>query len=161
MILERRPQDGDHLHEPLPRQADARDRADLDVRQVLGLAADLLRRPDERRPGDLAERQDDLAGLWLVAPLTGTLTLTFMLSAWLLAIGLLELYGAWQAREAPGAWTLAVAGALDDVLGVLIAVNLPSSASWALGLLIGISLVFWGVRALMLASALKDATPVA
>jgi uncharacterized membrane protein HdeD (DUF308 family) len=41
------------------------------------------------------------------------------------------------------------------VLGILIAVELPSSAGWAIGLLVGINLIFWGVRALVGARLLK------
>lgn len=45
---------------------------------------------------------------------------------------------------------------LSIVLAALIAMDLPSSAAWAIGLLVGINLVFWGVRALMAASLLKS-----
>jgi uncharacterized membrane protein HdeD (DUF308 family) len=40
---------------------------------------------------------------------------------------------------------------------VLIAADLPSSATWAIGLLVGINLIVWGVRALVLAAALGRA----
>lgn len=93
----------------------------------------------------------------LVAPLDGTLTLTFMLAVWFFGIGGLELLAAWRQRGAPGAGFIALNGALSVVLGLLIAVGLPSSADWAIGLLVGINLVFFGVRALMLASILKRA----
>jgi uncharacterized membrane protein HdeD (DUF308 family) len=93
----------------------------------------------------------------LVAPLDGTLTLTFMLAAWFFAIGLLELLAAWMARVVPGSGFIAFNGALSVALGLLIAFNLPSSADWAIGLLVGIYLVFWGIRALFLASVLKRA----
>jgi uncharacterized membrane protein HdeD (DUF308 family) len=92
----------------------------------------------------------------LVAPLSGTLTLTFMLAAWFLASGGLELMGAWRARHTREAWIVALAGALDIALGLLIAWSLPSSADWAIGLLVGIQLVFWGARSLALARMLKD-----
>ncbi|MGH2941511.1 MAG: hypothetical protein ACRDLN_01860 [Solirubrobacteraceae bacterium] len=35
--------------------------------------------------------------------------------------------------------------------------DLPSSSAWALGLLVGINLVFWGVRAIVGASILQRA----
>jgi uncharacterized membrane protein HdeD (DUF308 family) len=91
----------------------------------------------------------------LVAPLSGTLTLTFMLAAWLLASGVLELVAAWRFRGAPGAGLMALSGVASLVLGLLIAVSLPSSAAWAIGLLVGIHLIVWGVRALVLAGVLK------
>jgi uncharacterized membrane protein HdeD (DUF308 family) len=42
------------------------------------------------------------------------------------------------------------------ILGILIAVGLPSSAAWAIGLLVGIELIFWGARALLAAHILKQ-----
>jgi uncharacterized membrane protein HdeD (DUF308 family) len=94
----------------------------------------------------------------LLFPLTGVLTLTFFLTAWFLASGVLLLYGAWRMRGAFGAGWLAFNGGISVLLGVLIAVELPSSAGWAIGLLVGVNLVFWGVRALLAARMLKRAT---
>jgi uncharacterized membrane protein HdeD (DUF308 family) len=79
-----------------------------------------------------------------------------MLAIWFFALGVLELIGAWQVRGAPGAGWLGLSGAISLILGVLLLVDLPSSAEWAIGLLVGINLVFWGVRALVAASALKQ-----
>jgi uncharacterized membrane protein HdeD (DUF308 family) len=93
----------------------------------------------------------------LVAPLSGTLTLTFMLVAWFVAIGVLELLAAWRHRGFPGAGLIGLSGATSLVLGILIAAELPSSAGWAIGLLVGINLILWGVRALVLAAALGRA----
>jgi uncharacterized membrane protein HdeD (DUF308 family) len=92
----------------------------------------------------------------LVAPLTGLLTLTFMLAAWFFVIGAIELYAAWRVRGVPGVWILALSGGLNLALGALIALNLPSSATWAIGLIVGVNLAFWGMRALVLASLLKE-----
>jgi uncharacterized membrane protein HdeD (DUF308 family) len=97
-------------------------------------------------------------GIYLiVAPLSGTLTLTFMLAAWFFATGALLLAGAWQLRGLGGASLMALNGVLSLVLGLLIAVDLPNSADWAIGLLVGINLLFWGVRALLAAAALESA----
>jgi uncharacterized membrane protein HdeD (DUF308 family) len=46
-------------------------------------------------------------------------------------------------------------GCLAIVLAALVALDLPSSAEWAIGLIVGVNLVFWGVRALVSASLLK------
>jgi uncharacterized membrane protein HdeD (DUF308 family) len=45
-------------------------------------------------------------------------------------------------------------GVLSMLLGVLIALELPSSAAWAIGLLVGVNLLFWGVRAIVAARLL-------
>jgi uncharacterized membrane protein HdeD (DUF308 family) len=93
----------------------------------------------------------------LLFPLTGVLTLTFFLTAWFLASGAVLLYGARRVRGVPGSGWLAFNGAVSLLLGILILVDLPSSAGWAIGLLVGVNLLFWGIRALVAASALKHA----
>jgi uncharacterized membrane protein HdeD (DUF308 family) len=97
-----------------------------------------------------------LAGLCIVIfPLTGTFTLTVFLAAWFFATGVVLVAGAVSARGTAGNWLVALNGILSLILGILIVADLPSSAAWAIGLLVGINLLFWGVRALMAASALK------
>jgi uncharacterized membrane protein HdeD (DUF308 family) len=97
-----------------------------------------------------------VVGLYiLVFPLSGTITLTFVLAVWLFASGVMHLVGAWHSRTATGGWIGAFGAALSIVLGFLIAASLPSSAAWAIGLLVGIELIFWGARALLLARLVK------
>jgi uncharacterized membrane protein HdeD (DUF308 family) len=97
-----------------------------------------------------------VVGICLVAfPLTGTLTLTFFLAGWFLASGVVHLVAAWQLRSVPGIGWTAFDGALSLVLGLLIALDLPSSASWAIGLLVGVGLMFFGIRALVAAGVLR------
>ena len=48
------------------------------------------------------------------------------------------------ARGQPNAGLVGLSGALSLIVGLLIGVNLPSSADWAIGLLVGIDLVFAG-----------------
>jgi uncharacterized membrane protein HdeD (DUF308 family) len=93
----------------------------------------------------------------LVAPLTGTLTLTFMLAVWFFALGVTELMSTWAMRGVRGSAFVGFNGVLSLVLGVLIVADLPSSAGWATGLLVGISLLLWGVRAFVVAGLLKRA----
>jgi len=101
-----------------------------------------------------------LIGRYLVlVPLDGALTLTLLLVIWFVGTGGLELYGAYQLRGRPGAGWLLFSGAVAIILAALIAAHLPSSAAWAIGLLVGINLVFWGVHALVAASALKRVLP--
>jgi uncharacterized membrane protein HdeD (DUF308 family) len=88
-----------------------------------------------------------IAGISLVAfPLTGTFTLTFFLAAWFLITGTVNLFAAITQRDEPGARMLGLHGAVSLALGVLIVADLPSSADWAIGLLVGVNLVFFAVR---------------
>jgi uncharacterized membrane protein HdeD (DUF308 family) len=68
-----------------------------------------------------------------------------------------------QAWNEEGALWLAASGAIAIVLGILILVDFPSSAAWALGLIVGIELLLagWQLIALALAarSAVSDRTP--
>ncbi|HEV3229962.1 MAG TPA: DUF308 domain-containing protein [Solirubrobacteraceae bacterium] len=100
-----------------------------------------------------------VVGLYLlIFPLSGTVTLTFVLAVWFFGIGLLELMFAVPALGLPGAGFTLVNGILSLILGILIAVNLPSSGDWAIGLLVGLNLLFWGVRALTIAAALSGSS---
>jgi uncharacterized membrane protein HdeD (DUF308 family) len=88
------------------------------------------------------------AGLYLlVAPLRGTYTLTVMLVIWFVAQGFTRIAIGIAEHGAPG-WGLIVAnGVLSLILGILIANHLPESADWAIGLLVGIDLLFYGASA--------------
>jgi uncharacterized membrane protein HdeD (DUF308 family) len=98
-----------------------------------------------------------IAGIYiLVSPLSGTVTLTFVLAVWFFATGVVSLITAAQQRGAPAAAVMtAIGGVLSVILGFLIAASLPSSAAWAIGLLVGINLIFWGIRALAAAQLFK------
>lgn len=93
-----------------------------------------------------------LVGFYLVVlPLSGTITLTFLLAVWFFGTGLLSLWSAWRHRRSDGVALTVIDGVLSLVLGLLIAVNLPSSAAWAIGLLVGFYMLWWGSGALVAA----------
>jgi uncharacterized membrane protein HdeD (DUF308 family) len=98
-----------------------------------------------------------VAGLWiLLAPLTGTITLTVVLVAWFWFAGVTRLMAWWRTRDVEGSWTLALSGVLAIVLGILIWADLPSSATWAIGLLVGIDLLFAGADLVAIALAGRE-----
>jgi uncharacterized membrane protein HdeD (DUF308 family) len=94
------------------------------------------------------------AGIWLLAaPLQGTITLTFVLIALFLVEGTMRIVMAIRERELPGrGWQIA-GGALTLLLALLIWADFPSSAAWAIGLLVGVNLIFWGWELLGLSLA--------
>jgi uncharacterized membrane protein HdeD (DUF308 family) len=99
-----------------------------------------------------------VAGLYLlVSPLDGAFTLTVVLAMWFLAIGVARIAAGIAERGVPGAGMLVLSGVLSLVLGLLIALQLPESATWAIGLLVGIDLVFTGTLLLSLARSLRRA----
>ena len=88
-----------------------------------------------------------VAGILLLGwPLLGTLSLTAVLIAFLFAEGVVSIMYALEHRNAlSGRWGWMLAsGILDVGLGVLLFIGLPGTALWALGLLLGINLVFGG-----------------
>jgi uncharacterized membrane protein HdeD (DUF308 family) len=102
------------------------------------------------------------AGIYLlVAPLSGVFTLTVMLVIWFFAAGTARLVIGLAELGAPGAWMVALNGVLTLVLGILIAARLPSSADWAIGLLVGVDLLFWGVSLISLSRTLAAVSPPA
>jgi uncharacterized membrane protein HdeD (DUF308 family) len=89
------------------------------------------------------------AGLYLlVSPLEGTFTLTVMLVLWFVGVGIARMATGIAELGTPGAGYTIAAGAMSLLLGVLIARELPSSADWAIGLLVGIDFFVYGVLCL-------------
>lgn len=98
----------------------------------------------------------EAAGLYLlIAPLEGTVTLTFVLVVYFIAIGIVRIAEAFVIRGLPGAGMVGLNGALSLLIGLLILVDFPSSADWAIGLLVGIDFLFAGWVLLMISSAGK------
>jgi uncharacterized membrane protein HdeD (DUF308 family) len=95
-----------------------------------------------------------IAGLSiLLFPRSGTITLTVVLVAWFFVSGGSKLAAWWRIRPVEGSWMLGLGGLASVVLGVLIWADLPSSATWAIGLLVGIDLVLYGSSLIMTAIA--------
>src|SRR3954469_19787232 len=95
----------------------------------------------------------------LVAPLDGAFTLTVILSMWFVAIGIARLVISISSHPTPGSLLLGISGALSFGLGLLIALHLPDSAQWAIGLLVGIDLCFTGAIPIFLARSLRSRPP--
>lgn len=100
-----------------------------------------------------------VAGIYLLAfPLRGLLTLTFLLALFFMAEGFLKIIWSIQIRSQKQWGWLLFSGLISLALGILIYQDLPSSAAWAIGLLVGINLIFLGWSMVMMAAALKKAT---
>jgi uncharacterized membrane protein HdeD (DUF308 family) len=102
-----------------------------------------------------------LAGLALLfRPVAGVLTLTILLAAYLLAGGIAKLVMAFgYKREIPKAWGWVLfSGLVDLVLAFIIMSGFPGTATWVIGLMVGINLLMMGV-ALIIAAYHCGAAP--
>lgn len=100
------------------------------------------------------------AGLVLLArPLEATLTLTIVVGAYFLAEGVSTIMYALQHRREMSdrwAWMLA-SGMMDLLVSFIIISGLPGTATWAIGLLVGINLLVGGASLIGMALAARDA----
>jgi uncharacterized membrane protein HdeD (DUF308 family) len=99
------------------------------------------------------------AGVVLLGwPVSGALSLTFVLIAFFIIEGIVTIMYAIEHRnEASSRWGwMLFSGIIDLVLAGMIFGNLPSSAAWAIGLLVGINMVFGGVAIIGMALAAKE-----
>jgi uncharacterized membrane protein HdeD (DUF308 family) len=98
-----------------------------------------------------------LLGLILIArPLAGVLTLTMVLIAFFILEGITAIVIAVQHRDHLTSWGWVLfSGIIDLLLAYLIWVGWPSSADWAIGLLVGINMVLFGLSLLMTALAAR------
>jgi uncharacterized membrane protein HdeD (DUF308 family) len=86
-----------------------------------------------------------VVGVWLIVePHNGTLTLTLVLGIYFLFMGLTRIAVAFAARGQQGAGLVGLSGVAGLLIGILVLVEFPSSADWAIGLLVGIDLIFAG-----------------
>jgi uncharacterized membrane protein HdeD (DUF308 family) len=98
-----------------------------------------------------------LLGLILIArPLAGVLTLTMVLIAFFILEGITAIVVAVQHREHLRSWGWVLfSGIVDLLLAYLIWAGWPNSTDWAIGLLVGINMVFLGLSLLMTALAAR------
>jgi uncharacterized membrane protein HdeD (DUF308 family) len=96
-------------------------------------------------------------GLILIfRPLEGVLTLTMVLVAFFIVEGVASIIGAIEHRQHLRSWGwVLVSGLVDLFLAYLIWQGWPSSAGWAIGLLVGINMLFLGLSLVMTALAAR------
>jgi uncharacterized membrane protein HdeD (DUF308 family) len=100
------------------------------------------------------------AGIVLLArPVQGTLTLTIVVGAYFLAEGVATImYALEHKKELSERWGwLLTAGIMDILVAFFIIAGLPGSALWALGLLVGINMLFGGATLIGMALAARKA----
>jgi uncharacterized membrane protein HdeD (DUF308 family) len=97
-----------------------------------------------------------LGVILILRPLAGVLTLTMVLVAFFIVEGIASILGAIQHRQHLRSWVWVLfSGIVDLFLAYLIWAGWPSSADWAIGLLVGINMLFFGLSLVMTALAAR------
>ncbi|HEY6861345.1 MAG TPA: HdeD family acid-resistance protein [Pseudolabrys sp.] len=94
-----------------------------------------------------------VGAMLLASPVTGALSLTLVLIAFFLIEGAVSIMFALDhRRELSGQWGwMLMSGIIDLVLAMMIFAGLPSTAAWAVGLLVGINMIFGGIALIAMA----------
>jgi uncharacterized membrane protein HdeD (DUF308 family) len=97
----------------------------------------------------------------LLWPLSGVLTLTVILTAFLTVEGVVSImYALAHRRESSSRWQMMLlSGVVDLILAGLILAGLPGTAAWAIGLIVGINLLFGGVALVAIALQARSVSP--
>jgi len=99
-----------------------------------------------------------LAGLALLtSPVVGALSLTLVLVAFFIIEGIASImYAVDHRRQFTGSWFwMLLSGVIDLILAAIILAGLPETAVWALGLLVGINMLFGGGALIAMALAAR------
>lgn len=96
----------------------------------------------------------------LIWPLEGTFSLTIIVGAYFLVEGIATIMFALDhKRELTGRWGwMLFAGILDILVSAVITIGLPGSSFWAVGLIIGLNLMFGGLSLIGMALAARSAS---
>jgi uncharacterized membrane protein HdeD (DUF308 family) len=128
---------------------------------IVGLAATFRMR---RAPGFwwslLSGILGVVAGIVLLRwPLSGAFSLTVVLTLFLLLEGIASIMFALEhKRELSGRWgVMLVSGLVDLILAGIIFAGLPGTAAWAIGLLVGINMIFGGFALITMALHAREA----
>jgi uncharacterized membrane protein HdeD (DUF308 family) len=94
-------------------------------------------------------------------PLSGAITMALILTVFFLIEGIASiLYALDHRRELSGRWGwMLFSGITDLVLAGLIFLGLPGTAAWAIGLLVGINMIFGGSALIGMALRARGAAP--
>ena len=97
-------------------------------------------------------------GYVIAHPLLGVASLTLLLASLFVIEGILDIVLFVKMRPMHGSSWVLMDGIITLVLGLLIYMQWPSSSAWAIGTLVGISMIFSGVARVMMSLAVRKAT---
>lgn len=93
-------------------------------------------------------------GYLILHPLAGLLSLTLFLAIYLIIEGVIEIILAFQITRSGRAWMI-LEGVVTLILAIMIWRTWPFSTIWAIGTLVGISMLFSGISRLMFSLACR------
>lgn len=96
-------------------------------------------------------------GYLIVHPVAGVASLTLLLASLFLVEGILDVVLFFQMRAMQGSSWVLLDGIVTLLLGLMIYMQWPSSSAWAIGTLVGVSLIISGVTRVMLSLGLRKA----
>jgi uncharacterized membrane protein HdeD (DUF308 family) len=97
-------------------------------------------------------------GYLIMHPLIGVASLTLILASLFLVEGVLDIILFAKMRSIRGSSWILIDGIVTLLLGGLIYIHWPSSSLWAIGTLVGVSLIISGVTRVMLSFAVRKVT---
>jgi uncharacterized membrane protein HdeD (DUF308 family) len=98
-------------------------------------------------------------GVYLIMrPALGVASLTLLLASLFLVEGILNIILFFKLRSLRGSSWILIDGIITLILGLMIYSQWPSSSAWAIGTLVGVSLIISGVSRLMLSFSVRRAT---
>ena len=97
-----------------------------------------------------------VAGVITIAhPLLGLASITMVLIVYFMMLGISEIVGAFQVRPEQGWGFLLFSGVVSLILSFMLWNQWPLSGTWAVGVLVGVQLIFSGMTMITLGSAVK------
>jgi uncharacterized membrane protein HdeD (DUF308 family) len=103
-----------------------------------------------------------LIGFYVLAnPRIGLASLTFAIAFYLFVEAILEFALSYQLRNESGAGWILVDGIITMILAFLIWANWPNSSVWAVGVIVGVSMLFSGITRVMITSTVRRITATA
>jgi uncharacterized membrane protein HdeD (DUF308 family) len=98
-------------------------------------------------------------GAYLILhPVLGVVSLTLVLASLFLIEGILDIVLFFRMRPLGGSSWVLIDGIITLLLGLMIYKRWPSSSAWAIGTLVGVSMIISGVTRVMLSLAVRKAT---
>jgi uncharacterized membrane protein HdeD (DUF308 family) len=100
-------------------------------------------------------------GYLIARPAIGVASLTLVLASLFLVEGIFDIVQYFKVRSVMRATWILLDGIVTLLLGLLIYAHWPSSSAWAIGTLVGVSMIFSGLTRVMVSLAVRRASGAA